>query len=96
MSIKSSASTGLVPVPIPDAVAALIGSCMPVHILQAEIDGECAAREVLRFRPTLGSALLADEDRADREQQLSVLAFANKVVAAHSPRLILKAGGSRG
>lgn len=78
-------------VPIPDRVAALIGSCMPVEILQAEVAAECAAREVGRFRP-----LACSEDRVDREQQLAVLAAANKVLAAYNPRLILKAGGPRG
>lgn len=72
----------LVPVPIPDRVAALIGSCMPVHILQAEIDAECAAREVSLFRGPL-----CTEDRVDRERALSVLARANKVLAAYDPRL---------
>ena len=37
----------LVPVPIPDRVAALIGACLPAHVLQAEIEADCAAREVL-------------------------------------------------
>jgi hypothetical protein len=58
---------------------------MPVRILQAEVDAECAAREVGRFRP-----LACSEDRADREQQLGVLAAANKVLAAYNPRLILR------
>lgn len=90
MSIIPSAAP-LVPVPVPDSVAVLIGSCMPLHVLQAEIDAECAAREVGRYRP-----LACVEDRADREQQLAVLAVANKVLAAYNPRLILKAGGPRG
>lgn len=71
-------------VPIPDRVAALIGSQMPIEILQAEIDAECAAREVGRFRP-----LQSVEDRVDREHALAVLAVANKVLAAYNPRLIL-------
>ena len=73
----------LIPVPIPDRVAALIGSCMPIDILQAEIDA--AAREVNRFR-----APLCTEDRADREHALSTLAMANKILAAYNPRLIIK------
>lgn len=77
----------LIPVPIPDGVAALIGSCMPTHILQAEIDAECAAREVYRFRSPMCAA-----DRADREHALSALALANKVLAAYNPLLILKPG----
>lgn len=82
-----------VPVPIPDPIAARIGACMPIRILQAEVDAESAAREIRRFRPSLGSALLDSEDQADRESALSELHRANKVLAAHNPRLILKAGG---
>ncbi|RPK88639.1 MULTISPECIES: hypothetical protein [Streptomyces] len=83
-----TASHLLVPVPIPDRVAALIGSCVPPHILQAEFDADCAAREVRRFRgPRLGV-----EDQADREQALSDLARANKVLAAHHPRLAVLPG----
>lgn len=80
------ASHLLVPVPIPDRVAALIGACVPAHVLQAEFDADCAAREVRRFRgPTLGV-----EDQADREQALSDLARANKVLAAHHPGLTVR------
>ncbi|WP_256107382.1 hypothetical protein [Streptomyces sp. ODS05-4] len=78
----------LVPVPIPDRVAALIGSCMPVGILQAEFDAECAAREVRRFH-----APLCTEDQADREHALAALARANKVLGAYNPRLLLRPGG---
>ncbi|WSV44248.1 hypothetical protein OG462_35165 [Streptomyces sp. NBC_01077] len=72
----------LVPVPIPDRVAALIGSCLPLHVLQAEIDADCAAREVYRFRGPLCA-----EDRADREHALAALARANKILAKHHPKL---------
>ncbi|MER5736362.1 hypothetical protein ABT117_11890 [Streptomyces sp. NPDC002262] len=72
----------LVPVPIPDRVAALIGSCLPAHVLQAEIEADCAAREVYRFRGPLCA-----EDRADREHALSALARANKILARHHPTL---------
>ncbi|THA67128.1 hypothetical protein E6P78_15920 [Streptomyces sp. A0958] len=83
-----TASHLLVPVPIPDRIAALIGSCIPVHVLRAEFDAACAAREVRRFRgPRLGI-----EDQADREQALSELARANKVLAAHHPRLVVRPG----
>lgn len=75
----------LIPVPIPDRVAALIGSCMPVHVLEAEIEADGAAREVHRFRGPL-----CHEDRADREHALSVLARANKVLAAHHPLLMIR------
>lgn len=82
------ASHLLVPVPIPDRVAALIGACMPAHVLQAEFDADCAAREIRRFR----GPLLGIEDQADREQALSELARANKVLAAHHPRLTIRPG----
>ncbi|MFB6834438.1 MULTISPECIES: hypothetical protein [Streptomyces] len=72
----------LVPVPIPDRVAALIGSCLPAHVLQAEIEADCAAREVYRFRGPLCA-----EDRADREHALAALARANKILARHHPTL---------
>ncbi|MFG3497431.1 hypothetical protein [Streptomyces sp. NPDC047928] len=77
----------LVPVPIPDRVAALIGSCMPIGILQAEVDAECAAREVQRFRGPMCA-----EDQADREHALAALARANKVLAAYNPGLVLRHG----
>jgi hypothetical protein len=73
----------IIPVPIPDRVAGLIGSCMPIHILQAEVDAECAKREALLYRP-----LASIEDRTDREDALSRLARANKVLAAYDPRLV--------
>lgn len=83
-----TASHLLVPVPIPDRIAALIGSCIPAHILRAEFDAARAAQEVRRFRgPRLGI-----EDQADREQALSELARANKVLAAHHPRLVVRPG----
>ncbi|MFE7133452.1 hypothetical protein ACFVIM_21605 [Streptomyces sp. NPDC057638] len=74
----------LVPVPIPDRVAAMIGSCMPHHVLRAEIEADCAMREL--YRPSLSSG------RADREYALSVLARANKVLGAYNPRLIVRPG----
>ena len=69
-------------------VAFLIGDCMPRPVLQAELAAEMAAREIRSFRP-----LACDEDRADCEQQLAVLALNNKVLAAYNPRLILRPGG---
>ncbi|OKJ05164.1 hypothetical protein AMK18_04190 [Streptomyces sp. CB01249] len=85
-----TASHLLVPVPIPDRIAALIGACTPAHILQAEFDADCAAREVRRFRgPRLGI-----EDQADRELALAELARANKALAAHHPRLVVRPGSA--
>ncbi|MER6995584.1 hypothetical protein [Streptomyces sp. NPDC000410] len=78
-------ASNLVPVPIPDRVAALIGACMPIGILQAEFDAECAAREARRFR-----APFCPEDRADREHALATLARANKVLAAYNPGLVVR------
>lgn len=95
MSIKASASTRLVPVPIPDRVAVLIGSCMPAHVLQAEIEAECERREVLRFRAPLMSAVLHPDDQADHEAAFSRMARANKVLAAHDPRLVVRPAGAR-
>ncbi|MEU4129561.1 hypothetical protein [Streptomyces wuyuanensis] len=83
-------ASNLVPVPIPDGVAALIGSCMPLGVLQAEIDAECAAREAMRFR-----APLCGEDQADREHALAALARANKILAAYNPGLVVRPGGPR-
>jgi hypothetical protein len=81
-----------VPVPIPDRIAALIGSCMPIHILQAEIDVDAEAREFGRFHTPLGGALFDSEDRVDREHSMSRIRLANKVLAAYNPLLTLKPG----
>jgi hypothetical protein len=79
---------------MPDIVSALIGDCMPKRVLDAELASVCAAREISRFRPQSG-ALLDTEDQADREQQLAQLAWANKVLAAYNPGLVVRAGGAR-
>ncbi|MFF5427545.1 MULTISPECIES: hypothetical protein [unclassified Streptomyces] len=60
----------------------MIGSCLPLHVLQAEFDADCAVREVHRFRGPLCA-----EDRADREHALAALARANKILAKHHPQL---------
>lgn len=73
----------------PDAVTDLIGGCMPASVLHAEIKAECTKREVLRFRAPLGTALLDNDDRADREYALADLARANKILAAYNPGLIV-------
>ncbi|MFF3324911.1 hypothetical protein [Streptomyces sp. NPDC002889] len=84
MSTIPSASAGeprLVPVPIPDAVAVLIGSQMPAHVLEAEIAAESAAYSIRLCRtPATARA---------REYQLAELAWHNKVLAAYNPRLIV-------
>jgi hypothetical protein len=85
MSIVPSASTRLVPVPIPDSVAALIGRQMPEPVLQAEIAAENAAYCIRLCR--------TPETAEAREYSLADLARANKVLAAYNPLLILKPGG---
>ena len=75
-------------VPIPDRVAALIGSQLPAYVLQAEFDAVAAERHVLGFRP-----LAFDEDRADREQALAALAKANKVLAKYHPQMPVRPNG---
>jgi hypothetical protein len=80
----------LVPVPIPDRIAAMIGATIPLHVLQAEVDADSAVREALHFRP-----LNCDEDRQDFEAALSRLARENKLLAKHNPGLIVRAGGVR-
>jgi len=88
MSIVPSASTQLVPVPIPDRVAVLIGSQLPPHVLLAEKQAECAAY-IVRLCRTRQTA-------EARECALADMARANKILATYSPRLVLKAGGPRG
>lgn len=75
----------LVPVPIPDAVVTLIGSSVPLDVLQAEMDATFMASYIRRYRP-----LDSDEDRADREDALARLAGLNKTLAKHHPMLIVR------
>ncbi|WP_328941588.1 hypothetical protein OG259_07895 [Streptomyces sp. NBC_00250] len=85
MSRVSQTHPQLVPVPIPDAVATLIGLSLPRPVLQAEIDAFGEVREIRRLRP-LNSA----EDRQDFEAALGRLARANKTLGAYGPRLIVR------
>ena len=78
----------LVPVPIPDRIAQMIGTAIPLHVLQAEFDAVRASCEVLRFRGPLCA-----EDQQDREQALAALARANKVLAKHHPQLPVRPNG---
>ena len=75
----------LVPVPVPDAVAMMIGTSIPLHVLQAEIDAVGEVREIRRLRP-----LASDEDRQDCEAAVGRLARANKTLAAYNPKLIVR------
>ncbi|MEU2236114.1 hypothetical protein [Streptomyces vietnamensis] len=73
----------LVPVPIPDRVAQLIGTTIPLPVLQAEMDATFEVADICRYRP-----LASDEDRADREAALARLARLNKTLAKHHPKLV--------
>ncbi|MFI8962112.1 hypothetical protein ACIGO8_08345 [Streptomyces sp. NPDC053493] len=88
MNAVSQTHPQLVPVPIPDRVASLIGGSIPIHVLQAEVDAVSAATDALRYRP-----LASNDDRADREDALSRLARANKVLAKHHPQLPVRPNG---
>lgn len=84
MSRFSHVHPQLVPVPIPDRVASLIGGAIPIDVLQAEIDADTELREIRRLRP-----LACDEDRADREDAIGRLAAKNKILGKYSPRLVI-------
>ena len=76
----------LTSVPVPDAVAALIGSQMPKRVLQAEVEAVNQAYAISLCRsPQYAKA---------REHAQSALARANKTLAAFDPRLIVRAGGA--
>lgn len=76
-------------VPIPGLVESMIGDCIPVPVLRAEMDAEFAAVDASRYHAPVGAGLLRHEDQQDREQQLAELAWANKVLAAYNPGLIV-------
>lgn len=77
-----------VPVPVPDAVAVLIGGQMPARVLQAEVAAESAAYSIRLCRTPFTAEA--------REFALADLARANKILAAWNPGLTVKAGGHRG
>lgn len=85
MSRVSLTHPELVPVPIPDRIAQMIGATIPLHVLQAEVDADSAVREAIGFRP-----LNCDEDRQDFEAALSRLARQNKTLAAFHPQAIVR------
>lgn len=74
----------LVPVPIPDSVAVLIGRQMPKPVLEAEIAAESAAYCIRLCR--------GPQYREAREAALAELHRQNKLLAAYNPGLIVKAG----
>lgn len=82
MSRVSQTHPQLVPVPIPDAVAALIGRQIPEHVLDAEIE---ATNQVY----VIGLCRKAQYQEA-REYALAELARANKTLAQFDPRLIVR------
>lgn len=71
----------IIPVPIPDRVAGLIGAAMPPEVMAAEEAAVDAAITVSRCRTSF--------TREAREYALAELARANKVLAAYDPRLIV-------
>lgn len=71
----------LLKVPVPDAVAAMIGQQIPEHVLQAEVEAMNLAYNIELCRgPRYAEA---------RETCLSDLARVNKTLAAWDPRLIV-------
>lgn len=76
-----SSSPITVPVPIPDAVAILIGRQMPEHVLRAEVEAENQAYNVRLCR--------GPQYREAREYALADLARANKTLAAWNPLLVV-------
>lgn len=82
-----SSSLSPIPVPIPDAVAILIGRQMPPEVMAAEESAVDAAITVSRCRTVF--------TREARECALADLAWNNKVLAAYNPGLIVRAGGAR-
>ncbi|MEU8525310.1 hypothetical protein AB0C77_06855 [Streptomyces sp. NPDC048629] len=81
MSRVSTIHPELVPVPVPDAVAVLIGSQIPERVLRAEVEATNQAFNVGLCR----SSRFAEA----REYALGDLARANKVLAAYDPRLVV-------
>lgn len=75
----------VVPVPVPDAVALLIGSQVPAAVLHAEMIAVDAAACVTACR--------GEQYREAREYNLGRLAAANKTLAAYNPRLVVRPGG---
>ncbi|MFJ8583684.1 hypothetical protein ACIRD2_03350 [Streptomyces sp. NPDC093595] len=74
---------------MPDRITQMIGTRIPLPVLQAEMDAEFAASDAARYHAPVGAALLRHEDQADREQALAELHRANKTLAAHNPGLIV-------
>lgn len=81
MSRFSHEHLDLVPVPIPDSVAALIGSQVPEHVLRAELEATNQAYVIgLCRKPEYAEA---------REYAIGALARANKTLAAYNPKLVV-------
>ncbi|MFF0277517.1 hypothetical protein [Streptomyces sp. NPDC004330] len=82
MSRVSQTHPQLVPVPIPDAVATLIGRQIPERVLAAEVEAMNLAYNIKLCR--------GDRYREAREQCLADLARANKTLAQFNPQLIVR------
>lgn len=72
----------LVPVPVPDAVAVLIGSQIPQHVLDAEVHAASQAYNIRCCRGPMNAEA--------REYCLGELARHNKTLAAYNPGLIVR------
>ncbi|MFH8627819.1 hypothetical protein ACH4A8_39030 [Streptomyces vietnamensis] len=82
MSRVSPMHHQLVPVPIPDAVVALIGRQIPENVLDAETEAMTLAYNITLCR--------GDRYREAREHCLGNLARVNKTLAQYDPRLIVR------
>lgn len=72
----------LTSVPMPDAVAALIGRQIPERVLDAEIEATKLAYNIQLCR--------GDRYRVAREQCLADLARVNKTLAQYNPMLVVR------
>ncbi|WP_030319687.1 hypothetical protein [Streptomyces flavochromogenes] len=73
-------------VPVPDAVALLIGQQIPKHVLDAEIEAVTLAYRISLCRKP--------ETVQAREYNLGQLARANKTLAAYNPKLVVTPGSA--
>ncbi|MFF4403689.1 hypothetical protein [Streptomyces sp. NPDC001404] len=71
-------------IPMPDRVAALAGASIPQHVLVAEAAAVRAAAYLVNSCPLPRT----------REEVLSGLARANKILAAFDPSLTVRPGGA--
>ncbi|MEV5944490.1 hypothetical protein [Streptomyces sp. NPDC051994] len=77
----------IIPAPIPDRVAVMIGSCIPKRVLRAEVAAQAAFERFRLCRAPLTAVA--------REYAIAELAAANKILGAYNPGLIVTLGGAR-